>query len=107
MRKTAVLEKDIERALVRMVKQRGGLCLKWSCPGLRGVPDRIILLPGGKVIFAELKRPEGGRLSALQSVFARRLAAMGHTWLLISRQEDITALEACLDQQEQEGAGCV
>ena len=57
------LERDIERALVSMVKRRGGLCLKWVCPGFAGVPDRIILLPGARVIFAEIKRPKGGRVS--------------------------------------------
>ena len=42
------LEKDVERALVRLVRQHGGLCLKWICPGWGGVPDRILLLPGGR-----------------------------------------------------------
>ena len=60
------LEKDIERALVEKVKKRGGYCLKWVCPGWTGVPDRIVLLPGGKVVFVELKRPKGGRLSPMQ-----------------------------------------
>ena len=48
------LEKEIERALVDMVRQRRGYCHKWVCPGWSGVPDRIILLPGGRVIFAEV-----------------------------------------------------
>ena len=43
------LEKDIERKLVDMVKRHGGLCLKWVCPGWSGVPDRIVLLPPGKI----------------------------------------------------------
>ena len=60
------LEKDIERALVEKVKKRGGYCLKWVCPGWAGVPDRIVLLPGARAIFVELKRPKGGRLSPMQ-----------------------------------------
>ena len=45
------LERDIERALVGMIKRHDGLCLKWVCPGWAGVPDRIVLLPGGRVLF--------------------------------------------------------
>ena len=60
------LEKDIEKALGRMVGRRGGRCLKWICPGWAGVPDRIILLPGGRIIFVELKRPKGSDVGALQ-----------------------------------------
>ena len=52
------LEKEIEAKLVDVVKRHGGMCLKWVCPGWAGVPDRIVLLPGGKVIFVELKRPK-------------------------------------------------
>ena len=55
----SILEKDIEKRLVREVKKLGGLCLKWVSPGNSGVPDRIVLMPGGKAIFVELKRPGG------------------------------------------------
>ena len=50
-------ESDIEKRLRLGVKKLGGLCLKWVSPGFTGVPDRIILLPGGRVVFAELKAP--------------------------------------------------
>lgn len=51
-----MLEKDIERKLVKPIKLLGGLCLKFESPGYTGVPDRIILLPGGRICFAELKK---------------------------------------------------
>lgn len=54
-----MLEKDVEKKLhtgVRALSKKA-LCLKFESPGYTGVPDRIILLPGGKVIFAELKKP--------------------------------------------------
>lgn len=42
-----VLERELEAKLVHAVRSRGGLCLKWISPGASGVPDRIVLLPGG------------------------------------------------------------
>ena len=50
-------EKTIEQTLVMAVRSKGGLCPKWVSPGLDGVPDRLILFPGGHMAFAELKAP--------------------------------------------------
>lgn len=50
-------EKEVERKLREEVKMKGGLALKFVSPGMSGVPDRIILLPGGKICFVELKAP--------------------------------------------------
>lgn len=71
-----MLEKDIEARLKRGVERAGGLCLKWVSPGCTGVMDRIVLLPGGRVIFVELKKP-GGRLSERQKYMAAKLKALG------------------------------
>lgn len=78
-----VLEKEIERKLTDIVKAHGGLCLKWVCPGWKGVPDRIVILPGARLCFVETKRPVGGRREKLQEVWARRLTAFGfpHFWI--------------------------
>ena len=54
-----MLERKIEKALVDKVKLHGGLCLKFISPSMAGIPDRIILLPKGKVGFVETKRPKG------------------------------------------------
>ena len=69
-------ESPIEARLSREVKHAGGLCLKWVSPGCTGVMDRIVLLPGGRVIFVELKQP-GGRLSERQKWMADALARLG------------------------------
>ena len=58
-------ESAIESRLVRMVRDRGGLCYKFVSPGNPGVPDRIVITPAGKTVYVELKT-EVGRLSALQ-----------------------------------------
>ena len=55
-----VREKDVERKLKKRVESMGCKCLKFESPGFTGVPDRLILLPGGRVAFAELKAPDLG-----------------------------------------------
>lgn len=89
------LEKDIEKKLREMVEKHGGLCLKWVCPGWAGVPDRIILLPGGRIIFTELKRPKGGKLSKLQEWWAKKLTDLGFSHWLIWDADDLECFEDC------------
>lgn len=69
-------ESALESKLVREVKNIGGLALKWTSPGQRGVPDRLILLPEGRVEFVEMKAP-GKPLEPLQERWARILSEMG------------------------------
>lgn len=90
------LERDIEKALVAMIKRHGGLCLKWVCPGWGGVPDRIILLPRGHIIFAELKRPKGGRVSPLQQWWREKLSELGFDHYYIYNHENVKGLELVL-----------
>jgi hypothetical protein len=87
------LEKEIEKKLVDIVKKHGGLCLKWVCPGWSGVPDRILLLPGGKVIFAELKRPKGSKVSKLQEWWRDKLAALGFLVWHIYDQDQLSYVD--------------
>lgn len=49
------MEKSVEQYLRQQVKKAGGLALKFVSPGFTGVPDRIILMPGARVYFAETK----------------------------------------------------
>jgi len=87
------LEKEVEAALGRMVKRHGGMCLKLVCPGWSGVPDRLILLPGGRAMFAELKRPRGGKVSKLQVWWAEKLQSLGFVHRFVHNQGDIALLE--------------
>ena len=94
---TNKLEKEIEKKLKDMVQQHGGLCLKWVCPGWSGVPDRIILLPGGYVIFAEVKRPKGGTLSELQKYWGKKLKALGFPCWVIWDEDDLQSFKNMLE----------
>lgn len=69
-------EKEIEEMLVREVKRRGGLALKFISPGVNGVPDRLILMQGGKIGFVELKAP-GKKMRPLQIKRKGQLEALG------------------------------
>jgi hypothetical protein len=86
------LEKDIEKKLVEKVRRRGGLCLKWVCPGWAGVPDRIVLLPGGKIVFVELKRPRGGVLSSRQIWWAKKLVDLGFKHFFVYNATDLEGI---------------
>ena len=87
------LEKDIERKLVKLVEKHGGLCLKWVCPGWSGVPDRIVLLPGGVVMFVETKRPKGSRVAKLQTWWAERIRRLGFWCFCTFDVPDLHTLE--------------
>lgn len=51
-------EKSIEQKLVKAVKAAGGICPKLVCPGFDGMPDRMVLLPHGRLGFVEVKAPK-------------------------------------------------
>ena len=81
-------EKQIEQKLVRAVRQRGGIAPKFVSPGLDGVPDRLILMPGGHMAFAELKAP-GGKPRPLQQHRIGQLRQLGFRVYIIDNTEQI------------------
>lgn len=87
-----MLESALEQSARKHIRSLGGQCYKWVCPGENGVPDRICILPGGKIIFIELKRP--GRkdgMSARQKKIFRVLKALGCKAWRIDNLEDLKA----------------
>lgn len=68
-------ERDVERRLESLARRHGGVCWKWESP-VAGVPDRILILPGGRVVFVEVKRP-GGRTRPVQDAIIRRMRGLG------------------------------
>lgn len=85
------LEKELEKKLVDAIKAAGGLCLKWISPGTTGLPDRIIMLPGARVAFAELKRPKGSKVGPLQKYWQRILTRLGFRHYYIFTEAELRA----------------
>jgi hypothetical protein len=85
-----MLEKTIEQALIARVKTLNGTCEKFVSPGRRGVPDRIVTLSGGRIIFVELKGTDG-RLSPAQIRDHERRIRMGCDVRVINSIEGIDA----------------
>ena len=69
-------EKTIEKKLTLAAKNMGGIALKFISPGLDGMPDRIVLLPGGRMGFIEVKAP-GKVPRPLQEARHRMLRILG------------------------------
>ncbi len=82
-------EKQIERKLVRMTSQMGGMALKFVSPGCDGVPDRLVLLPGGKVGFVEVKAP-GKKPRPLQVRRIGQILGLGFPVFVVDGKEQIT-----------------
>jgi hypothetical protein len=70
-------EDTVETHLRKRVKVLRGLCIKLNPFGYAGIPDRLVLLPGGIVAFIELKRPVGGRFEPLQERWHGKLRQLG------------------------------
>ncbi len=81
-------ERDIEIYLREQVKKIKGRAYKFESPGNAGVPDRIILLPGGRVFFIELKA-QGRKSSPLQVAQQKRIATLGCTVLVIDSLQGV------------------
>ena len=68
------------------------MTIKLNPFGVKGIPDRLVLLPGARVIFCEVKRPQGGRLSEHQAIWLRRLHAMGFETAVVATADHIKRL---------------
>jgi hypothetical protein len=81
-------EKRVESRLVWAVKAMGGIAPKFTSPGLDGMPDRIVLLPGGRWAFVELKAP-GKKLRPQQALRKEQLEGLGCRVYVIDGTEQI------------------
>ena len=83
-----ICERDVERRLVDEVLARDGFAPKFTSPGMDGMPDRLILLPGGRMAFAELNAP-GKRLRPLQLRRKHQLEGLGFRVYVIDHPDQI------------------
>ncbi len=84
-------EREIEMKLRDAVKAAGGLCWKFTSPGTAGVPDRIILMHGGRIAFVETKAPDG-KPRKIQLKRHKQLRALGFPVYVLNDKNDITGL---------------
>ncbi len=81
-------EKEIEKKLTQAVKHMGGICPKFVSPGFDGMPDRIVLLPKGRMAFVEVKAP-GERPRPLQLSRHKLLRRLGFPVYVLDTEEQI------------------
>ena len=81
-------EKELESKLVKAVKAMGGICPKLTSPGMHGMPDRLVLLPNGKIAFVEVKR-HGKLPTKLQQVQHGKLKTLGFKVYVLDQPSQI------------------
>lgn len=81
-------EKTIERKLAEAARAKGGLAPKFTSPGLDGMPDRIVLMPGGRMAFVEVKAP-GKTPRPLQEARHRQLRGLGFKVYVLDSEDGI------------------
>lgn len=87
-KKTVDSEKVVERKLVELVKINGGMCIKLLCDQLIGLPDRMCLFPGHKMVFVELKTT-GRKPKRIQMYMHNKLRALGFRVEVIDTVESV------------------
>ncbi len=85
------MEKQIEQALVNAARKRGGIALKFVSPAYGGMPDRLVLLPGGRAAFVEVKAP-GMKPRPLQLSRHRLLRNLGFRVYVLDDPADIAGI---------------
>lgn len=94
-------EKEIEKKLVKAVQKKGGLAPKFVAPGFDGMPDRLVLMQGGKMAFVEVKAA-GKKLRALQCRRKRQLEILGFLSVVLDHE---TQIDGIIEQIEKQGNG--
>jgi len=89
-----IRESIIERYLVKRVRECGGVALKQVWPGRRGAPDRLVIMPGGKMFFVELKAP-GERAKDHQLRTHDKLRKLGVVLLVIDDKLQVDEVLSC------------
>lgn len=85
---TYLSESQLETYLFKRVSKLGGMALKFLSPGRAGVPDRIILMPGGRIYFVEMKSPDGS-VNSIQEYVFEKFAELGFKVHILNSIESI------------------
>lgn len=86
-----VSEKSIEKYLIEQAEANGLLCLKYSNPNMVGYPDRLLVLPGGSVVWVELKS-KGRKPTKIQQIRIAGLRNRGHYVWVIDNRKSVDSL---------------
>ena len=92
-------ESELEKKFCLLVRQAGGKAYKFVSPGNTGVPDRLVILPGARIGFVELKNP-GGELRKQQGFRRRELEALGCYTAVVDSMESAEAVIDEIRRQE-------
>ena len=84
-------EKSVEQKLVMEVRKQGGICPKLVCPGMNGMPDRLVLMPLCHVAFVEVKAP-GKKPRLLQTRRHKQLRQLGFPVFVLDDAEQIPGI---------------
>ena len=86
-------EKTVENYLRQKIEKNGGVCLKFVCPGSRGVPDRICLFPNGVIAFVEVKAPDKEvKKGGLQEFWQKRFQEFGFKAVVVHDKREAEVL---------------
>lgn len=88
----AVREASVETYLRDQVKAAGGLCVKLNPASNVGIPDRLVVLPGGWIVFCEVKKPKGGVIGRLQGWWCEELRRLGCRHRYVFDRDEVDGL---------------
>lgn len=94
MKNKKISEQDIEKKLVKMVNEVGGMALKFVSPGNSGVPDRLVLIAIGKIAFVEVKAP-GEKPRPLQLRMINKIRKLGFKVYVL---DDVTMIGVIINE---------
>lgn len=82
-------EAQLEALFFAKVKQAGGMAIKLM-PTHAGVPDRLVLMPGGRMFLVELKT-ETGKVREIQKLWHQRARLLGTEVLVLRGRDEVLA----------------
>ena len=95
-----MFERQLEEKLNKKIRELGGLPLKFTSPGHVGVPDRIILMPNGRIYFVEMKRHRGKKVLDMQKYTFEKFEEMGFKVYILDSMREIEKFIKVLEDEQ-------